>query len=34
MSYKEVQTILDEIEGAEDKGIFKPKSKTKIIKRM
>ena len=32
MSYKEVQTILDEIEGAEDKGIFKPKAKQKLLK--
>lgn len=32
MSYKEVQTILDEIEGAEDEGIFKPKAKQKLLK--
>lgn len=32
MSYKEVQTILDEIEGAEDKKIFKPKTKQKLLK--
>ena len=32
MSYKEVQTIIDEIEGAEDKGIFKPKAKQKLLK--
>ena len=32
MSYKEVQTLLDEIEGAEDKGIFKPEAKQKLLK--
>ena len=32
MSYKEVQTILDEIEGTGDKGIFKLKAKQKLFK--
>ena len=32
MNYKEVQTILDEIEGTGDKGIFKPKAKQKLFK--
>ena len=32
MSYKEVQTILDEVEGAEDKEIFNQKDKKKLLK--
>ena len=32
MSYKEVQTILDEIEGTKDKGIFKQKVKQRLLK--
>lgn len=32
MSYKEVQTILNEIEGAEDKEIFNKKDKKKLLK--
>ncbi|MGN1270050.1 MAG: ribonuclease R [Clostridia bacterium] len=32
MSYKEVQTILDELEKAEDKKLFNKKNKTKLLK--
>ena len=32
MSYKEVQTILDEVEGVEDKEIFNQKDKKKLLK--